>query len=493
MKSLRQLCFIAALAVLSIQYLGCGGAEISSAKLYRNQRNYVKANEMLEKALKSDPTSDEGWALYVTNLFDLKRYERIAEVIDTARIYAVENRTQVEFIRRNTFVELFNGGLQAYEQNPDSRQQQKEAIALLETARRVAPEMPETYELLGNVYYSANDTAKAIGTFQEALAQLRSMHDQGTALGLMLKMDPASVVNAIGGDPARTQTVLYGSDSVLIYIYPSKEAYIYFEKTKRTPRKWQLMGWKFTNIEAVGMQPSRISLATYQNVASYYLAKGSEALARKDKAAAEAEFDKAVSYLISIQRLDPSDPQPSSIIPDIYRRLGQTDKAKAEYERMISEFPSKNLYSSYGVVLLNSEDYDGAIAAFEKALEIDPAYHNALVNLAATYQNRAVAQQKKDPKASVNSLLEKAVEYFEKAYTVNSKDYFSIGYLIEDYDILGNKEKKQKFLTILDNLASTDVASEHDYWAAVGKAFVKTDAKKSTEAFRKADELLKNK
>lgn len=503
MKFLSKIGLILLLSSLSLQYLGCGGAELSSAKLYRGQRNYVKADQLLRAALESSPTDDETWAVYVTNLFDLKNYEKIAEVIDTARLYAVQNRQVVEQVRRNTWVELYNGGLGAYQQNPDSKEQQDAAIGLLESARKVAPDQPETYELLGDVYYSAGDTAKFIKTYEEALKQVRTSHDQGVALGLMLKMEPASVESAIGGAPVRKDmTALGGGDTVMTYVYPSKEAYIYFEKTKKTPRKWQLTGWKFTNSEAVGNQAMRISLRPYQSIAQNYLDKGNAALAAGDKAGAEEYYDKVVSLLISVQRLDPSDESAASVIPEIYRKLGQTDKAKAEYERMLAERPSKNLYAAYGVVLLKSEDYPGAISAFEKSLEIDPSYDNALFNLGATYQNMASAEQRKLKDVKDKKKLEegnkvvianvtKAAEYFEKVYTVNRKEYLSIGYLIEDYDILGNKEKSTKFLTELDNLKNSDAAKESNYWLTVGKHFAKVDAAKSADAFKKADELSK--
>jgi tetratricopeptide (TPR) repeat protein len=169
---------------------------------------------------------------------------------------------------------------------------------------------------------------------------------------------------------------------------------------------------------------------------------------------------------------------------------------------MLAERPSKNLYAAYGVVLLKSEDYPGAISAFEKSLEIDPSYDNALFNLGATYQNIAANEQKKlkdvkdkkkleDGNKIVIANVTKATEYFEKVYTVNRKEYMSIGYLIENYEILGNKEKSTKFLTELDNLRNTDAAKESGYWLTVGKYFAKVDAAKSADAFKRADELLK--
>ena len=97
MKVVLRLTTVLFLAAVSFQLIGCGSAaELSSAKLYREQRNYIKAEQLLEQGLAKDPTNDDIWALYVTNLYDLKKYEKIAEVIDTASVYAVKNRAQVE-------------------------------------------------------------------------------------------------------------------------------------------------------------------------------------------------------------------------------------------------------------------------------------------------------------------------------------------------------------------------------------------------------------
>lgn len=501
-----------ALFTISFQFLGCGGADLQSAKLYRIQHNWAKANEMLEKAVQGDPTNDEAWALYVTNLFDLKRYEKIAEVIDTARLYAIKNRAQVELVRHNTWVELYNGGLGAYNQNPDSKEQQQAAIGLLESAMKVAPDQPETYELLGDVYFSAQDTAKYISTYEDALKQVRSIHDQGVALGLIVKMEPSQVESAIGGAPSKdTMVYIGGSDSARVYYYRSNDGFFYFEKAAKPPRKWQLTGWRFTNTYEVGMLPMRISTNPYRQLASYYYEKGNKALAQNNKAKAQEYYDQAVPLLIAIQRLDPSDESAGTLIPEIYRKLDQPEKAKSEYERMIAEHPSKNLYSAYGFVLLKNEDFEGAIGAFQKALDIDPAYETALYDIAAAYKNWAAADQKKgikdeprkdpkkdtkkDPKTDqkpdvIRPKLEKSTEYFEKVIAIDKKEYNSYMNLMENYEILGRPEKNKEALASLEALKNTDVAKESAYWDALGKVYVRINRpSESAEAFKKADQL----
>ena len=497
----------AAIFVVSFQLLGCGGADLQSAKLYRIQHNWDKANLMLEQALRSDPTNDEAWALYVENLYSLKRYEKIAEVIDTARLYAIKNRAQVEAVRHNTWIELYNGGLGAYQQNPESKEQQHAAIGLLESAMKVAPDQPETYELLGDVYFSAQDTAKYIATYEEALNQVRSIHDQGVALGLIVKMEPSQVESAVGGAPSKDTIVHVGiSDSVRVYYYRSNDGFFYFEKAAKPPHKWQLTGWRFTNTYEVGMQPMRISTNPYRLLASYYYEKGNKALAQGNKAKAEEYYGEAAPLFIAIQRLDPSDENASNYITEIYRKLDQPEKAKSEYERMIAERPSKNLYTAYGAVLLKTDDYEGAINAFQKALDIDPAYEFALFNLAATYKNWAAADQKKGiqdaPKTDkknqkgetktdiLRPKLEKSTEYFEKVIALDKKEFNSYANLTENYEILGKPDKSKEALVNLEALKNTDVAKDPAFWNALGNIYVRTNrVPESVQAFKRADEL----
>lgn len=496
MKVVLRLTAILFLAAVSVQLIGCGSAaELASAKLYREQRNYIKAEQLLEQGLAKDPTNDDLWALYVKNLYDLKKYEKIAEVIDTASVYAVKNRAEVEFVRRNTWVSLFNGAVAAYQQNPDSKEQQQAAIGLLQSAIKVYPDQPEAYESLGDVYYSAGDTEKYIATYEQALRQVRSLHDQGVALGLTLRMTPTEAESAIGGAPARSVAIAQQAegDSVLVYSYPSKEAFIYFVRTKKQP-KYTLYGWRFTNSEALGKAPLAVSLQPYKSIAQLHLDRGNAALAKGDKGTAEREFEQAIPLLIAVQRLDPSDQSAGSIIPDIYRQLGDVERAKSEYERLLSERPSKQLYSAYGVVLLNSGDFQGSIDAFNKALEIDPGFENALSNIGAAYQTWASVEQKKNTKESqkeVYSKLEKAIEYFEKVYAINKNDFYNLGYLVENYQFINKPDKVKTYFTALESLRGTAAANEYDYWNLLGKLYAKSDPAKSAEAYKKADSLRK--
>ncbi len=505
-KIFKQIAFIF-LLTFTFQMFGCGGADVQSAKLYRQQRDYKRANAMLEQALKSDPQSDEGWALYMLNLYDLNQYEKISEYIDTARTYAFKNRAMVELVGHNTWVNLYNGGVNAFQQNPDSKEQQQAAIGLLESAKKLAPDQPETYEVLGDVYYAAGDTAKGIATYQEALAHVRTVHDQGVALGLRMRMEPSEVETAVGGSPSKdTAFVYYGSDSVRVYSYRSNDGFFYFERAPKPPRKWQLTGWRFTNIQDVGLLPMRVSTAPYQAIGNYYYNKGNAVLASNKTKAEEYYIDEAVPMFMAIQSLDPSDERAFALITDIFTKLKQPEKLKAVYEKMLNLRPSKSMYVAYGATLSNSGDFEGAISSFEKALALDPAYGIALYDLGATYRSWAAAEQKnqpppppvdkKNPKPPpqtndpVRTKLEKSTDYFERDIALNKKDYNAYFNLLDNYDILGKKEKIAPMVANLDAMKNTDAAKEVEFWDTLGKIYVRVNrAEDSANAFKKADQM----
>ena len=489
MKNIRRYLLSTIIVTLAVQFAGCGAADIQSAKLYRQHRDYIQANVLLEKAIKEDPTSDEAWYLYAENLYDLKQYEKIADIIDTAVLYSTTHHDELQTLKHNTWIELYNGGLSTYNANPDSKEAQKAAIGYLEAARKLAPEQPETYELLGAVYYSANDTARGLANYLTEINQMAPSYNQGVTMGLMLHMSPESVQRAVGGMPARQQIInIGGSDSALIYSYPNKQAYIYFERAKPA-YTWQLTGWRIGVDEASGMQPLRVSTQAYELVANDYYQNGLAALQRGDKTEASNQFDKAIPLLMTLQQIDPSDEFAAAAIPDIYTRLNQTEKAKKQYERIIAEHPSKAMYISYGTLLLKALDYPGAIAAYEKALALAPNDEAALYDLAAVYKNKAAADQKaKNP--NYKPELQKSTDYFEQLHAINKNDPAVLENLAENYDILNEKDKSLSLIAEFEALKNTDAANTSNYWEMLGKLYARANRPADSEAaYKKADQM----
>ena len=490
MRTLHRTLFLALLVTFTIQLAGCGAADVESAKLYRQRRDYVSADKMLEKAVKEDPTNDEAWYLYAMNLNDLHNYEKIADIIDTAMLYSPTHRSELQQLKFNTWVELYNGASGAYNQNPDSKDAQQAAIGYLEKAKLLEPDQPETYELLGTVYYQAGDTVKGLENFEQEISELSSSYNQGVQMGLMLHQTPADVSHAMSGQPAKQQYVsLGGSDSALVYTYPAKQAYIYFEHSPQPPYDWQLTGWRVTSDASSGMNPIPIDTSAYELVASNYYQKGTAAQKNGDNAGMNAEFQKAIPLLLTLQQLDPSDVFASQAIPDIYTRMGQSNKAKDAYEQILSSHPSAAMYVAYGTLLMGSNDYEGAVTQYQKALALEPNNQSALFDIAAAYKNRARNEQQAKNPAYKDDLVQSS-NYFEKLRTINRSDANTLMNLAENYNILGQKDKVLSLIADIEALKSTPEANTHEYWDLLARVYAQANRPKDAEAaYKKSDEL----
>ena len=72
-------------------------------------------------------------------------------------------------------------------------------------------------------------------------------------------------------------------------------------------------------------------------------------------------------------------------------RLGDYEGAIADFERAIEINPQyANAYSNRGFAKSRLGDYEGAMADYERAIEINPQMHRARFNLGRAYIRRAI-------------------------------------------------------------------------------------------------------
>ncbi len=113
---------------------------------------------------------------------------------------------------------------------------------------------------------------------------------------------------------------------------------------------------------------------------------------------------------------------------NIYIRQGENEKAKEFLEQALASDPTnKQLYHVLATVYEQGfKDVEKAEANFRKALEIDPAYADAVIGLGRIYYNQAVviqseanaitdAKKYKEMDEQAKALFQKALPYFEKA------------------------------------------------------------------------------
>ncbi|MDP2365566.1 MAG: tetratricopeptide repeat protein, partial [Ignavibacteria bacterium] len=100
---------------------------------------------------------------------------------------------------------------------------------------------------------------------------------------------------------------------------------------------------------------------------------------------------------------------------------------------------------NYGVLLLGINDFESAEAQFKKAIEIDPAYDNAIYNLGVTYLKWGTYLNKKaDDEGKFDdeykTKYQSALPYLEKAVKMKDADSQTWELLGKVYSVLGMNE-----------------------------------------------------
>jgi tetratricopeptide (TPR) repeat protein len=146
------------------------------------------------------------------------------------------------------------------------------------------------------------------------------------------------------------------------------------------------------------------------------------------------------------------------------------DEAKASLTEAIEKDPDNYvLYYEMGYIYDASEDYDEASKWYEKCLEKNPEYFEALYNLGVNKYNKGAeilkeAQDmdldtyKKEGKAveaRANDVFALAVPYFERAHEVNAEDISTLQTLQTLYALMKEYEKVNEIKAKLDALGAT--------------------------------------
>ena len=104
------------------------------------------------------------------------------------------------------------------------------------------------------------------------------------------------------------------------------------------------------------------------------------------------ENEKAEAAMEEARKENPDDLNLLMSQANLYFKMGKTDKFKTAIEEAASKDPNNpELQFNLGVVAQESEDLEAAEKYYKKAIELDPTYLNAEINLAALILGRETA------------------------------------------------------------------------------------------------------
>ncbi len=175
--------FVIAFLMLSMLFVGyqCGSTEITSAKLYIQQKNYDKAIEVLQKEITKNPKSDEGYYLLGYVQGEQGNFNEMVDSYDKSLAISKSFEKNINDSRKYFWAQAFNRGVSLYQRgvkstDPDSQKVfYDKSIADFQSALSIEPDSADTYKNLAFVYLSKGDNEAAVEPLKQLIAREQSL------------------------------------------------------------------------------------------------------------------------------------------------------------------------------------------------------------------------------------------------------------------------------------------------------------------------------
>lgn len=153
----------------------CSSTELTSAKLYIQQKNYDKAIESLQKEVQKNPQSDEGYYLLGVVLGEKERYSEMMDSYNKSLAISKKFSENISASKKYFWANLFNKGVGYYQRG--SKTEDKDSVKLFyaksveafNSAIEIEPDSADTYKNLAFVYMSAQEYDKAVSPLEKLI------------------------------------------------------------------------------------------------------------------------------------------------------------------------------------------------------------------------------------------------------------------------------------------------------------------------------------
>ncbi|MCW8805834.1 MAG: tetratricopeptide repeat protein [Ignavibacteriaceae bacterium] len=163
------------LVVIIVSGYQCSSTELTSAKLYYDQKNYDKAIEMLQAEVKKNPKSDEGY-YWLGRVYEAKGVlDSMVMAFNSSLEISDKFKNDIDYQRAFEWQESYNRGISLFNRgrnttNTDSSiMYQDLAIEAYKDAIMLEPDTADTYKNLAFAYLLAQRNEEAIEPLQKII------------------------------------------------------------------------------------------------------------------------------------------------------------------------------------------------------------------------------------------------------------------------------------------------------------------------------------
>jgi tetratricopeptide (TPR) repeat protein len=348
--------FVLGMLLLGMIFLGfqCSSTELTSAKLYIQQKNWDKALETLQTEVQNNPKSDEGYYLMGTVYSELDKTDEMVDAFDKSLAISNKFADKIGEFRAYQWAQNYNRGVNLFQRgnqttDPDSSKMYYDmAIEAYNKAITLEPDSAETYRNLAFAYLTTGKTEESIDPLKK-LIELEEAEEGYQYLG--------EVYYALGSN-TMTEFKLSGNtqDSVKAMEYFDAAIATLQEGLNKYPDNSEMLGASTNAYIGANRIDEAITSAKAQvekepDNAVYHYNYGVLLLNVEN-------FEKAETELLRAIELDPNYENAIYNIGVTYVKWGTAINKEAEAQGMISE--------DY------KQKYQKALPYLEQVVEQDP-------------------------------------------------------------------------------------------------------------------------
>ncbi|HUI65050.1 MAG TPA: tetratricopeptide repeat protein [Bacteroidota bacterium] len=180
--------FPGALLLMAMVYIcttgfQCGSAELTSAKLYIQQKQWAKAEESLQKQIAKNDKDEEAWYLLGAVRLETRNYLGMNDAYTHALAISEVHKTEISKNRMSSWATLYNEGVNYYNRGRDTASYYDKALDDFRTAAAIMPDSANTYYVTSLAYYAKHDNDGARKSLETALAKKPDFGDAAKFLG----------------------------------------------------------------------------------------------------------------------------------------------------------------------------------------------------------------------------------------------------------------------------------------------------------------------
>ena len=380
----------------------CSSAEITSARIYVQQKNWPKAEDACLKEIAKNEKNEEAWYTLGQVRYEMRRYPVALDAFTKAASLSDAHKADVAKYRMVIWQTSFNDGVKFFNAARDTSAYFDTALASFKNAILAEPDSAMTYFVAGRAKLGLKDMKGATDYFETAMTKNPRYAEAASALG------------------------------------------------------------------------------------DVHYSMGIEKLGQKDQAGADAEFQKSAASYETAYNLAPDNTNTITALIEVLDRTKNPAKALTITRDAIAREPNNKVFRyALGVFLLQQAEglaangqfdsagtrYSDGVDQFKKALDIDPAYAEAVYNCGVSYLNWGVTlksaldkkmESKKrgtpvDPKdeAAYKEKFKLALPYLEKAVETHGDDVALLQQLGKVYMLMNMSDKSKEVFSKIDKLTKS--------------------------------------